>query len=381
MPAVVRGSGRSNSQDPTSPSSPIHDRRVTFDQARNDPSSQAHVTSPRQSTSNRRHSSHHHRDSDLNEENALANYDSRAATRREYRRRGSTLQSYYLEHPELLPQLPFTFRHGFKRWKLAFYIMLMIFDACIVPILLYYAMTYGGNVQGYITFAVVTAIWGGPTYVEFAVRSLRLIKKEYFYKPLGANQKWAFDITNWILVLTIAAITSLLIVGAAPHIVFLRVLSMPGPAILYCIAGPVFLLSLYSARGWKAPFRISSTAKGERVLPGIYYIVEDIIAVNAGGGRPFREGWAARYNASPIFRKMIRDQSWFWSIPGLFVAVACTVVIVIHPVPQGVAYGIGTFMYLRAFHGLTSLRMGSSLCMGRYLGRHYRTVGSIRFGK
>jgi len=141
------------------------------------------------------------------------------------------------------------------------------------------------------------------------------------------------------------------------------------------------LLSLYSARGWKAPFRISSTAKGERVLPGIYYIVEDIIAVNAGGGRPFREGWAARYNASPIFRKMIRDQSWFWSIPGLFVAVACTVVIVIHPVPQGVAYGIGTFMYLRAFHGLTSLRMGSSLCMGRYLGRHYRTVGSIRFGK
>jgi len=123
--------------------------------------------------------------------------------------------------------------------------------------------------------------------------------------------------------------------------VFLRVLSMPGPAILYCLAGPIFLMSLYSAFGWKAPFRISSTAKGERVLPGIYYIAEDIIAVNAGGGRPFREGWAARYNASPLFRKMIRDQSWFWSIPALFVAVACTVVICIHPVPKAVAYGIG----------------------------------------
>jgi hypothetical protein len=100
-------------------------------------------------------------------------------------------------------------------------------------------------------------------------------------------------------------------------------------------------MSLYSARGWKAPFRISSTAKGEKVLPGIYYIAEDIIAVNAGGGRPFREGWAARYNASPIFRKMIRDQSWFWSIPGLFVATACTVVVCIHPVSQPVAYGVG----------------------------------------
>jgi hypothetical protein len=195
----------------------------------------------------------------------------------------------------------------------------MVFDACIVPILLYYAMTFGGNVQGYITFAVVTAVWGGPTYVEFGVRSLRLIKKERFYKPLGANQKWAFDITNWILVLTIATVTSLLVVGAAPHIVFLRVLSMPA---------------------------ISSTAKGEKVLPGIYYIAEDIIAVNAGGGRPFREGWAARYNASPIFRKMIRDQSWFWSIPGLFVATACTVVVCIHPVSQPVAYGVGTWLNL-----------------------------------
>jgi hypothetical protein len=234
---------------------------------------------------------------------------------------------------------------------LAGYIALMVFDACVLPILLYYSLTFGGNVQGWITFAVVTAIWGGPTYLEFALRSFRLIKKEHFFKPLGANRRWAFDITNWILVLTIAVVTSLLIVGAAPHIVFLRVLSMPGPAILYCLAGPIFLLSLYSACGWKAPFRISSTAKGEKVLPGIYYIAEDIVAVNAGGGRPFREGWAARYNASPIFRKMIRDQSWFWSIPGLFVAIACTVVICIHPVPKAVAYGVGMLLDLTSLFG------------------------------
>lgn len=217
----------------------------------------------------------------------------------------------------------------------------MVFDACVVPIMLYYAMTFGGNVQGYITFAVITAIWGGPTYVEFAVRSWRLIKKEHFFKPLGANKRLVFDITNWILVLTIFTVTVLLIVGAAPHEVFLRVLSMPGPAILFCIAGPIFLMTLYSTFEWKAPFRISSTGKGEKVLPGVYYIAEDIVAVNAGGGRPFREGWAARYNASPIFRKMIRDQSWFWSIPGLIVAIACTVVVCIHPVPKEVAYGIG----------------------------------------
>ena len=390
MPEVIRGSERSNSlpqvQSTTSPTSPLQDRRVTFDQQREDSSTSvpaSHTFSPRRSTSNWRISSQTRRSHELDREERDVYYDSRAATQREYRRRGSTLQSYYDKHPELLPQLPFTFRHGFKRWKLAGYIALMVFDACVVPILLYYAMTFGGNVQGWITFAVVTAIWGGPTYIEFAVRSLRLIKKENFFKPLGVptSRRWAFDITNWILVLTITVVTSLLIVGAAPHIVFLRVLSMPAPAILFCIAGPIFLMSLYSARGWKAPFRISSTAKGDKVLPGIYYIAEDIVAVNAGGGRPFREGWAARYNASPIFRKMIRDQSWFWSIPGLFVATACTVVVCIHPVPKAVAYGIGKLFHSNVYgRSLIGIRMGRPVYMGRRLGCHYPTLGTIRDG-
>ncbi|PBP23438.1 hypothetical protein BUE80_DR005574 [Diplocarpon rosae] len=232
----------------------------------------------------------------------------------------------------------------------------MVFDACVVPILLYYAMTFGGDVEGFIVFAVVTAIWGGPTYVEFAVRSLRLIKKHRFYKPLGVNKRWAFDITNWIMVLGITVVTALLIVGAAPHDVFLRVLSMPGPAILFCISGPIFLLSMYNHFGWKAPFRISSTPKGEHVYPGIFYIVEDIVAVNSGGGRPFREGMAARYRASPMFRKMMRDLSWFWSISGLLMAAGLTIVVVISHVREEIAYGIGwgvPFLWATVWAGIT----------------------------
>jgi hypothetical protein len=354
MPQVIRGV-RSNS-DSAPPSSP--QGRVTFEALR-------------------RPSSKSIRPPDRGQGDVY--YDSRAASQKEYKRRASTLQSYYLEHPELLPQIPFTFRHGFKRWRLGGYLALMVFDACIVPIMLYYAMTFGGNVQGYITFAVITAIWGGPTYVEFAVRSFRLviIKEQRFYKPLGVDHKWSFDITNWILVLLIAVVTALLIVGAAPHEVFLRVLSMPGPAILYCLAGPIFLLSLYHHFGWKAPFRISSTPKGEQVLPGIYYIVEDVAAVNARGGRPFREGFAARYRASPIFRKMLRDLSWFWSIGGLIMAGACTAVVVINPVPESVAYGIGKFFPPLHLHKLTSLRLGRSIFMGRCMGSHHGTLGPI----
>ena len=80
-----------------------------------------------------------------------AYYDSRAATKREFRRRASTLQEYYAQNPTLLPQLPFTWRHGWKRWKLFLTIFLIIVDACVIPLVLYYTLKFAGDVQGFIS--------------------------------------------------------------------------------------------------------------------------------------------------------------------------------------------------------------------------------------
>ena len=82
---------------------------------------------------------------------ADAYFDSRAATKREFKRRASTLQDYYKQHPPLLPQLPFTWKHGWRRWKLFALIFLMFVDACVIPIVLYYTMKFVGNVQGFIS--------------------------------------------------------------------------------------------------------------------------------------------------------------------------------------------------------------------------------------
>ena len=82
---------------------------------------------------------------------ADAYYDSRAATKREFKRRASTLQEYYALNPTLLPQLPFTWHHGWRRWKLFGLIFLIFVDACVMPIVLYYAMKFAGHVQGFIS--------------------------------------------------------------------------------------------------------------------------------------------------------------------------------------------------------------------------------------
>ncbi|KAG5981987.1 hypothetical protein E4U55_002450, partial [Claviceps digitariae] len=195
--------------------------------------------------------------------NAPAYYDSRAATRSEYRRRGRTLKEYYEDNPHLLPQLPFTWRHGNRRWRLCLFAFFVFVDASAVPIALYYGMHYAGNVESWIIFAVVTTIWGGPTYLEFGVRTFRLMRKERFYRPLGAQSRWCFDMLTWTSILTITTVTALFVVGSAPHDVWLRVLCMPAPAILYCLGGVMTIIMLYNVMGWKAPFRISSTAKGE----------------------------------------------------------------------------------------------------------------------
>ncbi|KAG6008914.1 hypothetical protein E4U21_003727 [Claviceps maximensis] len=271
---------------------------------------------------------------------APAYYDSRAATRSEYRRRGHTLKEYYDANPNLLPQLPFTWHHGNRRWRLILFAFLVFVDASAVPIALYYGMHYAGKVEGWIIFAVVTTIWGGPTYVEFGVRTFRLMRKERFYRPLGTQSRWCFDMLNWTSTLTITVVTTLFVVGSAPHNVWLRVLCMPAPAILYCLGGVLAIMMLYTVMGWKAPFRISSTAKGEEVLPPVYYFIEDTVAVNAGAGRPYREALAARYEASPRFRSMLYKQSLFWSIPSLVLAAGLTVVAVHPDVPATVAYGI-----------------------------------------
>jgi hypothetical protein len=363
---------------PTSPTSPISAsglRHVAFESVVDGAAS---PSPPHPHADHHQGSSFFRRERRDSMRHAEANtyYDSRAATKKEFRRRASTLQEYYKENPMLLPQLPFTWHHGVRRFRLGIIIVLMWIDACIVPITLYYGLYYGGNVENWITFAVVTTVWGGPAYLEFAIRTLRLVKKERFYRPLGTNSRWCFDVVTLASVVSITAVTALFVVGSAPHVVWLRVLCMPAPALLYSLGGILGLLTLYSAYGWKAPLRLSSTGKGEPVRPGVYYLIEDIVAVNANAGRPYREALAARYDASSRFRQMIYSQSLFWSIPPLIVAIPLTFIAVMHSVPATVAYGICEYHFFDTFRQpLTYRRLGSAIYLGHCLGNHQRILG------
>ena len=88
-----------------------------------------------------------------------------------------------------------------------------------------------------------------------------------------------------------------------------------------------------------APVRISSIPGGAQLRPGIYSLVEDICAVDGGGGTAFREALDRRYEASHVFRTMLRRLGIFWAVGAEGMAVLCT--ILIFTVEVDYAYAIG----------------------------------------
>lgn len=114
---------------------------------------------------------------------------------------------------------------------------------------------------------------------------------------------------------------------------------MPTATVMFIAAGTDLMMTMGYFLNIRLPCRISSLPKGEVCRPGIYTIMEDVVAVDGNGGRAFRETLDQRYKASPQFRSMLAKLSLFWSIPGLGVATAVTVIVWTTSIP--VAFGIG----------------------------------------
>jgi len=91
--------------------------------------------------------------------------------------------------------------------------------------------------------------------------------------------------------------------------------------------------------GIPSPVRISSLPAGSPLRPGIYSLIEDIVAVDGCGGTEFRQRLNLRYQASKMFRLMLHRLTLFWAAGALAVAVLST--ILIFTLPKDAAYVVG----------------------------------------
>lgn len=113
---------------------------------------------------------------------------------------------------------------------------------------------------------------------------------------------------------------------------------MPLPTVMFYFGAVHLSLDILRMLGYKAPFRISSTPQGSTMPTALYVLVEDIVAVDGGGGQTYRFALRNRYLASPYFRRMLFEMNCFWAGGSLIAAASITAIV--FTTPPDVAYTV-----------------------------------------
>ncbi|KAF4810247.1 hypothetical protein CGCSCA5_v010777 [Colletotrichum siamense] len=266
------------------------------------------------------------------------------------------------------PPLNYTLRTR----KLAIFLFwtLILFDSIAMPIALYFGLWYGvgpgtntatekkEKLTPNAVFSIVTAAVGGASIVEYFLRFWRLWRKGSTCRVIGAH-RWYLDWFHWNFSFAWIIIMIELIVGTVPEHPPIRLLSMPVTTMLFVFGTELLLVDTMRYFHVPAPCRISSIPKGAQLRPGIYSLIEDICAVDGSGGTEFRVALDRRYEASHVFRAMLRRLGVFWAVGAEACAVLCTVLIFI--LDGDVAYTIGwslPFVWAGIWTGATFCTFG-----------------------
>ena len=149
--------------------------------------------------------------------------------------------------------------------------------------------------------------------------------------------------------------TGVLIGPSIPTEPLVRPLAMPLLILLIQVGLQLLISGVMNQRNCAAPFRISSIPKGGKMHPMVYTIVEDIVAVDGGAGKGYRERLRARYDASWRFRLLIAQLNWFWAAGALLDGIGTMVAVWTIP-SETVAYGVGECYFLGSYWPVSSVQ-------------------------
>ncbi|KAI8965562.1 hypothetical protein F5Y11DRAFT_312707 [Daldinia sp. FL1419] len=215
---------------------------------------------------------------------------------------------------------------------------LLVLEGSILPIVLFYPLWYDTTLRHGILFAIITSFFGLVSGLEFAHRSWRLILKDDKFRPLD-GKRWRFDFTHMTLSIGYTVMTGILIGASIPHEPLVRPLAMPLPLFFIEVGSLALTTGLMDVRHMSTTCKVSSTPKGARMPPVLLTFIEDVVAVDGGAGKTYRQRILRRYKVSKRFRALIRGLNWFWGVGSMLVGIGSLVVV--WTIPQEIAYGIG----------------------------------------
>jgi hypothetical protein len=183
------------------------------------------------------------------------------------------------------------------------------------------------------------------TVIAIFERVWKLIRFSPEFRPLN-SPRYALDIFQWGYFLALILISILITSTLARddkdhdnHEFQIRLISLPAAVLMYLVATLTFLSLALNRLKIGLPFRFGSLDAGNVVRPAIFYIVEDVVAVDGEGGMDYRKAFVARYDSSPHFRSMIWNLSVVWMLAFYIFAVLFTVLV--FTLPVAAVYGVG----------------------------------------
>ncbi|KAI0900075.1 hypothetical protein F4806DRAFT_277739 [Annulohypoxylon nitens] len=215
---------------------------------------------------------------------------------------------------------------------------LLVLEGSILPIVLFYPLWFATDLRHGILFAIITSFFGLVSGLEFAHRSWRLIQKDDLYRPLNGS-RWRFDFTHMTLSVGYTVMTGILIGASIPHEPLVRPLAMPLPLFFVEVGLLAITTGFMDAMNLPATCKVSSTPKGAPIPPILLTFIEDVVAVDGGAGKTYRERLLNRYKISKHFRALIKGLNWFWGTGSILIGAGSLAVV--WTVPQEIAYGIG----------------------------------------
>jgi hypothetical protein len=192
---------------------------------------------------------------------------------------------------------------------------------------------------------IPTAVLGVFTAIAVVERIWKLVQASPEFRPLK-SPRYALDVFQWgyfaALIIISALISSTLARGDTDydgHELQIRLISMPASVLMYLLATLTMVSLILNGFKVKLPFRFGSLDAGNMVRPAVYYIVEDVVAVDGNGGIEYRKALTARYESSPIFQKMMWTLSLVWMVA--FYIFAGVFTILVFRLPKAAVYAVG----------------------------------------
>ncbi|KAK0101892.1 hypothetical protein ONS95_001297 [Cadophora gregata] len=244
----------------------------------------------------------------------------------------------------MVVELPYSLYTRYKSVALAWTII--IIPPIFINLGLFYGLWYGRPEMDRIAVLTIpTAVLGILTIVAIVERIWKLTQPSSQFRPLK-SPRYGLDIFQWgyfgALITISSLISSTLLRDDNDHDGHefqIRLLSMPAPVLMYFLATLTALSLIVNKMELTLPFRFGSMDAGTVVRPAIYYIVEDVVAVDGNGGIEYREAFGARYESSSMFQDMIRILSIVWCLA--FYALATWFTVLVFTLPVVAVYAVG----------------------------------------